>query len=70
MQPTDRIRLDISYLNFEYAINTCLERCNTEADCKRLSSEILRVMKIRERKERIYRDKVRSIDYARKFRHV
>ena len=46
-QPHDRVILDISFRNFEYAINACLERCNTEADSARLTSEILRVMKIR-----------------------
>lgn len=66
--PTDRVTLDISYRNFEYAINACLERCNTVDDATRLPGEILRVMKIRENKENVYRKKVRSIAQARKKR--
>ena len=66
--PNDRVTLDISYRNFEYAINACLERCNTTDDAARLTSEILRVMKIREKKENGYRNKVRSIAQARKKR--
>ena len=69
MQPYDRINLDISFVNFAYAINACLERCNTEEDCKRLPAEILRVMKIRAGKERAYRNKINAMDYARMFRH-
>lgn len=61
----DRVVLDISYENFEYAINSCLERCFTEADCKRLVGEIFRVMKIRQRKEQIYRKKVKAVAIAR-----
>ena len=68
--PTDRVILDISFKNFDYAINACLERCNTEADGMRLTSEILRVMKIRERKENEYRKQVKSIAHARKQRWV
>ena len=66
--PHDRVILDISFKNFDYAINACLERCNTEADSERLTSEILRVMKIRERKENTYRNKTRAIAQARKAR--
>lgn len=66
--PNDRVTLDISYRNFDYAINACLERCNTTDDATRLTSEILRVMKIREKKENVYRNKVRSIAQARKKR--
>lgn len=67
-QPHDRVILDISFRNFEYAINACLERCNTEADSARLTSEILRVMKIRENKENTYRNKTRAMAQARKSR--
>lgn len=70
MQPYDRINLDISFMNFEYAINACLERCQTKDDCKRLASEILRVMKIRAAKEQKNRNKTLAIDYARQYRHV
>lgn len=66
--PQDRVILDISFRNFDYAINACLERCNTEADSERLTSEILRVMKIRQNKESVYRGKVKSIANARKMR--
>lgn len=66
--PNDRVTLDISFKNFEYAINACLERCNTVDDAARLPGEILRVMKIRENKENVYRNKVRSIAQARKKR--
>lgn len=66
--PHDRVILDISFKNFEYAINACLERCQTEADNERLTSEILRVMKIREKKENVYRNKTRAIAQARKQR--
>lgn len=66
--PEERVVLDISFKNFEYAINACLERCNTEADNERLTGEILRVMKIREKKENVYRNKVKSIEHARKQR--
>ena len=61
----DRVVLDISYTNFEYAITTCLERCQTEADCDRIVKEILRVMKIRQKKEQTYRNKCKSLDRAR-----
>lgn len=66
--PQDRVVLDISFRNFEYAINACLERCNTEADSERLTSEILRVMKIRQGKENTYRNKTRAMAQARKQR--
>ena len=66
--PQDRVVLDISFRNFEYAINACLERCNTEADSERLTSEILRVMKIRQVKENTYRNKTRAMAQARKQR--
>ena len=66
--PSDRVILDISYRNFEYAINACLERCNTEADSARLVSEILRVMKIRQNKESVYRNKCGAMAQARKQR--
>lgn len=66
--PTDRVTLDISFKNFDYAINACLERCNSPEDCERLSSEILRVMKIRESKENTYRKKVNAVAQARKKR--
>lgn len=62
---TNRVVLDISYTNFEYAITACLERCKTEDDCKRIVGEILRVMKIREKKEQAYRTKCNSLDRAR-----
>lgn len=62
---TSRVVLDISYTNFEYAITACLERCKTEDDCKRIVSEILRVMKIRQKKEQAYRNKCDSIEQAR-----
>jgi hypothetical protein len=65
LKPTDRVVLDISYTNFEYAITTCLERCQTEADCDRIVKEILRVMKIRQKKEQAYRNKCNSLDRAR-----
>lgn len=66
--PQDRVILDISFGNFEYAIDVCLERCNTAEDCRRLASEILRVMKIRQRKESTYRNKCGAIATARKQR--
>lgn len=66
--PHDRVVLDISFRNFEYAINACLERCVTQEDCARLTSEILRVMKIRERKENTYCNKTRAMSQARKAR--
>lgn len=66
--PNDRVTLDISFKNFDYAINACLERCNTADDAARLTSEILRVMKIREGKENAYRNKVCSLAQARKKR--
>jgi hypothetical protein len=66
--PQDRVVLDISFRNFDYAINACLERCNTEADSERLTSEILRVMKIRQGKENTYRNKTGAMAQARKQR--
>ena len=66
--PTDRVILDISYADFDYAITACLERCQTEADCNRLVSEILRVMNIRQRKEQQKRVKQGSIANARQYR--
>lgn len=66
--PQDRVILDISFKNFDYAINACLERCNTPEDSARLTSEIFRVMKIREKKENVYRGKVKSMANARKTR--
>lgn len=65
---TDRVILDISYADFDYAITACLERCETEADCDRLVSEILRVMNIRQKKERQKRIKQGSIANARQYR--
>lgn len=70
MQPHDRINLDISYADFEYAITACLERCNDEAACERLIPEIIRVMKIRIKKEQKYRNKVKSMNHARIYRHL
>lgn len=66
--PTDRVVLDISFKNFEYAINACLERCDSIADAHRLPSEILRVMKIRQNKEKTYRNKCGAMAQARKQR--
>jgi ribosomal protein S6 len=66
--PEDRVILDISFRNFDYAINACLERCNSMEATQRLTSEILRVMKIRERKENTYRNKTRAMSQARKAR--
>lgn len=63
--PNDRVVLDISFANFEYAINSCLERCQSVEDCKRLTGEIFRIMKIRQRKEQVYRKKVNAVAIAR-----
>ena len=65
---TDRVVLDISYADFDYAITACLERCETEADCDRLVSEILRVMNIRQKKEQQKATKQGSIANARQYR--
>lgn len=65
---TDRVVLDISYADFDYAITACLERCKTEADCERLVSEILRVMNIRQKKEQQKAIKQGSIANARQYR--
>ena len=70
MRNEERVVLDISFENFEYAITACLERCETEADCERLVKEILRVMKIRMAKEQKIRNKSRAMAHARLFRHL
>lgn len=70
MQAHEKINLDITYGDFEYAITRCLERCETEADCERLVPEILRVMKIRMGKAQKRQNKVNAMAHARLFRNL
>ena len=65
---TERVRIDISFDGFDKVINTCLERCQTQADCDRLTKEMVRILKITAEKERIKQQKLESLAKARQYR--
>lgn len=70
MKEQDRVVLDISYKAFEDAINTVLERNFYDDDCWRVVPEILRVLKIKQRKEQIAAARLKNLAKAAAARHA
>ncbi len=57
-KPTDRVQIDLQYRNFEDAILTALEK---DTGAIPIVPEILRIIKIKERKERIHAQRIANL---------
>lgn len=70
MKEQDRVVLNISYKDFTDAINSVLERNFYDDDCWRVVPEILRVLKIKQRREQTAAKRLENLAKARAIRNA
>ena len=70
MKEQDRVVLNISYKDFTDAINSVLERNFYDDDCWRVVPEILRVLKIKQRREQTAAKRLENLAKARVIRNA
>jgi len=64
MKDKERVVINISYKAFEDTINSVLERNFYDDDCWRVVPEIVRVLKIRQRKEQVAAARLANLQKA------